>query len=153
MHHEPCATHHTLLTFDPKPGQWRDSGYSIHRPLRVVHPKARSGWCVLFLHALFWNTTAHAQWCHAGGDVSLCTCLSWDLLYILSGSHSVDLHCSVSESGDIEIQATHVSDHYFVWVYLVFEVLRTSRLLLVLEGTINVIQHSNVSYPSNILLL
>ena len=39
---------------------------------------------------------------------------------VLSGSHSdglvPDPHCSVSESVGIEILATHVSHHYFVWV-------------------------------------
>ena len=42
---------------------------------------------------------------------------------VLSGSHSVGLvpdpHGSVLESVDIEILATHVSHHYFVWVYFV----------------------------------
>ena len=59
--------------------------------------------------------------------------MEYCLYTVLSGSHSVEPHCSVLESGDIEIQATHVSDHYFVWVRFVFKVLRTSRLLLVLE--------------------
>ena len=39
---------------------------------------------------------------------------------VLSGSHSdglvPDPHNSVPESGHIEILATHVSHHYFVWV-------------------------------------
>ena len=76
--------------------------------------------------------------------------MEYCLYIVLSGSHSVGLvpdpHCSVSGSGDIEIQATHVSHHYFVWVRFVFKVLRTSRLLLVLEGKISVSQHSNVFY-------
>ena len=42
---------------------------------------------------------------------------------VLSGSHLVGLvpdpHGSVSESVDIEILVTHVSQHYFVWVYFV----------------------------------
>ena len=42
---------------------------------------------------------------------------------VLSGSHSVGLvpdpHGSVSESGDIENLTTHVSRHYFVWVYCI----------------------------------
>ena len=42
---------------------------------------------------------------------------------VLSGSHLVDFvpdpHGSVLESVDIEILATHVSHHYFVWVYFV----------------------------------
>ena len=60
---------------------------------------------------------------------------------VLSGSHSVglvpDQHGSVSESGNIEILATHVSHHYFVWVYFVS--LKSSapqRLLLVLGLTV-----------------
>ena len=42
---------------------------------------------------------------------------------VLSGSHSgglvPDPQGSVLESGDIEFLATHVSHHYFAWVYFV----------------------------------
>ena len=42
---------------------------------------------------------------------------------VVSGSHSgglvPDPDNSVLESGDIEILATHVSHHYFMWVYFV----------------------------------
>ena len=32
----------------------------------------------------YFETLLHAQWCHAGGDVSLYTSLSWHLLYCLA---------------------------------------------------------------------
>ena len=92
--------------------------------------------CAVIYYLYYFETLLHT---HSGAMLAVMWACAHayhdiDLLYILYGSHSVDPHCSVPESGDIEIQATHVSDHCFVWVYFVFKVLRASRLLLVLEG-------------------
>ena len=68
--------------------------------------------CCYYMH---YFETLTAQWCHADGDVCA---HAYQTPAVLSGSHSggfvPDPHCSVFESGDIEILATHVSHHNFV---------------------------------------
>jgi len=131
--HTPHTTHIWSWTW-PR----RYSGYSIHRPLWVIHPNAKSRWCLLFTCVILkhYTTVVPCWWWCKTVHMPIMT------YAVLSGSHSVSLvpdpHSSVLESRDIEILATHVSHRYFVSVYIFhfIKVLSTSRLLLVLGLTV-----------------
>ena len=76
------ATHHTLLTFDPYPGLWRDTGYSIHRLLWAFIQE----WmvcsvvtCIIFKHYCTCTVVPCWWWCepvHMPIMTSIC-CIVW----------------------------------------------------------------------------
>ena len=78
----------------------------------VVHPKTKSGWCSQLLRTCIISKhccTLPCWWWCEPVHVSIIRSA------VLCGSHSGDLvsepHCSLPESGDTEILATHVSHH------------------------------------------